>query len=107
MFGLIISDPSQNTARRAALSARLYELDLPLSGFTEDAASLFPADMPRNAFLRAASAAGGTDEPPSRPGSPARQCTAEIPVPAIIAPALPAARPEGASAGRTFTKELH
>lgn len=57
MFGLIISDPSQNTARRAALSARLYELDLPLSGCTEDAASLFPADMPRNAFLRAASAA--------------------------------------------------
>lgn len=57
MFGLIISDPSQNTARRAALSARLYALDLPLFGFTEDAASLFPADMPRNAFLRAASAA--------------------------------------------------
>lgn len=57
MFGLIISDPSQNTTRRATLSARLYALDLPLSGFTEDAASLFPADMPRNAFLRAASAA--------------------------------------------------
>lgn len=57
MFGLIISDPRKNTAQRAALSARLYALDLPLFGFTETPAALFTTDMAQHAFLRTASAA--------------------------------------------------
>lgn len=57
MFGLIVSDPSLDIARREALSALLYSLDIPLSAFTEAPAPLFPADMSRAAFLRTASAA--------------------------------------------------
>lgn len=57
MFGLIVSDPSCDTARREKLSSLLYELDLPLSAFTGKPAALFPADMSRAAFLRTASAA--------------------------------------------------
>lgn len=57
MFGLIVSDPSRSAARRETLVERLHSLDLPLSAFTEEPASLFPAEMPRAAFLRTASAA--------------------------------------------------
>lgn len=57
MFGLIVSDPQHDTARRNALSSLLYSLDIPLTGFTDAAAGLFTADMTRAAFLRTASAA--------------------------------------------------
>lgn len=57
MFGLIVSDPQHAPIRREALSALLYSLDIPLAGFTDAPAPLFPADMPRPAFLRTASAA--------------------------------------------------
>lgn len=57
MFGLIVSDPTLNPARRAELSSLLYSLDLTLSGFTAESAPLFPTDMSRAAFLRTASAA--------------------------------------------------
>lgn len=57
MFGLIASDPLHDTARREALSDLLYSLDIPLAGFTDAPAPLFPVDMPRAAFLRTASAA--------------------------------------------------
>lgn len=57
MFGLIVSDPARDAARREELTALLHTLDLPLSAFTEEPAALFPADMSRAAFLRTASAA--------------------------------------------------
>ena len=57
MFGLMISDPARDASRRAALRELLHALDLPLSAFTEAPAPLFPADTPRAAFLRTASAA--------------------------------------------------
>lgn len=57
MFGLTISDPQKDTARRTSLSALLYALDLPLAEFTERAAPLFSPCMSPNAFLRTASAA--------------------------------------------------
>jgi len=57
MFGLIVSDPNHDAARREDLSTLLHSLDIPLSAFTEGPAPLFPADMSRAAFLRAASAA--------------------------------------------------
>lgn len=57
MFGLIVSDPLHDSARREALSDLLHSLDIPLAGFTDDPAPLFPADMSRAAFLRTASAA--------------------------------------------------
>ena len=55
MFGLIVSDPSQNTARREALAARLHDLDLPLTAFNDEPAKDFPPAMPLAAFLRTAS----------------------------------------------------
>lgn len=57
MFGLIVSDPHQDAARRRALTELLYSLDIPLAGFTDAPAPLFSADMSRAAFLRTASAA--------------------------------------------------
>lgn len=57
MFGLFVSDPSHDAARRTSLSSLLHSLDIPLSAFTESPAPLFPADMSRAAFLRMASAA--------------------------------------------------
>lgn len=57
MFGLIVSDPRQDPHRRETLAARLHELDIPLSGFTQEPAPLFTPDMSRAAFLRRASAA--------------------------------------------------
>ncbi len=57
MFGLIVSDPSHDAARRDKLAALLYSLDLPLSAFTENNAPLFTAAMSRAAFLRTASCA--------------------------------------------------
>ena len=57
MFGLIVSDPSRDAARRKQAEARLDALDLPLTGFTEEASPLFPPDLPCAAFLRTASAA--------------------------------------------------
>lgn len=56
MFGLIVSDPSHDADRRRALADRLRALDLPLTGFTEEAAPLFMQAIPRAAFLRTASA---------------------------------------------------
>lgn len=56
MFGLIVSDPHQDHARREALASLLYSLDIPLTGFIVAPAPLFDADMPRAAFLRTASA---------------------------------------------------
>lgn len=56
MFGLIISDPTNDAARREALSALLYALDIPAYTFTEADAPLFSANMSRAAFLRQASA---------------------------------------------------
>lgn len=57
MFGLIVSDPTHDGARRALLAARLHDYDLPLTAFTDAPAPLFSADMSRAAFLRTASAA--------------------------------------------------
>lgn len=57
MFGLIISDPARDTARRKELEALLYALDLPAHSFTEANAPLFQPGMARAAFLRQASAA--------------------------------------------------
>lgn len=57
MFGLIVSDPACNAARRCELSALLYSLDIPLSSFTEAPATLFSESMPRATFLRTASCA--------------------------------------------------
>lgn len=57
MFGLIISDPDCNSARRSALCTLLHDLDLPFSGFTELPAPHVPSFLPRAAFLRAASTA--------------------------------------------------
>lgn len=57
MFGLIVSDPQHDAARRLALSALLRDLDIPLTDFTDKPAPLFTADMSRAAFLRTASAA--------------------------------------------------
>lgn len=53
MFGLIVTDPN-HIAARAEIAERLHSFDLPLAGFTADAAA-FPADLPRAAFLRKAS----------------------------------------------------
>ena len=55
MFGLIVSDPACNAQRRRQLRTLLHSLDLPLSAFTEEPTSLFPAELPRAAFLRRAS----------------------------------------------------
>lgn len=55
MFGLTVSDPTRDAARREPLSALLHSLDIPLSTFTEEPAPPFTADMSRAAFLRAAS----------------------------------------------------
>ena len=57
MFGLIVSDPACDTARREALSRLLHDYDLPLTGFTDAPAPRFRKDMSRAAFLRTASAA--------------------------------------------------
>lgn len=57
MFGLIVSDPCNDSIHRDALTALLHALDIPLTGFTDAPAPLFTADMPRAAFLRMASAA--------------------------------------------------
>ena len=57
MFGLIVSDPVVDAARRKALTALLHDLDLPLATFTADAAPMFPHVMRRAAFLRTASVA--------------------------------------------------
>ncbi len=57
MFGLIVSDPSRDSARRAQLEALLHSLDLPLTAFTNSPAPLFAAEMSRPEFLRTASAA--------------------------------------------------
>lgn len=56
MFGLIISDPAGILEGREALSALLYELDIPAYSFTEADAPLFDAGMSCAAFLRMASA---------------------------------------------------
>lgn len=55
MFGLTVSDPSCDAARRINLAALLHSLDLPLGGFKEEKNPLFTADMSRGAFLRTAS----------------------------------------------------
>lgn len=55
MFGLIVSDP-HIIAARAETAELLHALDIPLAGFTADAA-VFPAGLPRAAFLRRASLA--------------------------------------------------
>ena len=57
MFGLIVSDPARDTARRGQLRALLHTLDLPFSAFTEADAPRFSPDMSRAAFLRTASCA--------------------------------------------------
>lgn len=57
MFGLIVSDPSQDTACREHLRTLLHDYDLPLTGFTDVSAPMFPTGMSRAAFLRTASAA--------------------------------------------------
>lgn len=57
MFGLIVSDPSHDIARRESLLRLLHDYDLPLSGFTDAPSTLFPPGMPRAAFLRTASTA--------------------------------------------------
>lgn len=57
MFGLIVSDPARDEARRALLAARLHDYDLPMTAFTEAPAPLFTPGMSRAAFLRTASAA--------------------------------------------------
>lgn len=57
MYGLIVSDPARDEARRALLASRLHDYDLPLTGFTEAPAPLFTPGMSRAAFLRTASAA--------------------------------------------------
>lgn len=57
MLGLIVSDPQRSIARRQALSALLYSLDLPLAAFTEEDASMFSSSLSRAGFLRRASAA--------------------------------------------------
>ena len=62
MFGLIVSDPVAHPERRQQLQELLYQLDLPLSGFTTQPSALPWQD--RAAFLRAASAAL------LRPGTP-------------------------------------
>lgn len=55
MFGLTVSDPTRDAARREPLAALLHSLDLPLSAFTEEPTPPFSADMSRAAFLRTAS----------------------------------------------------
>ncbi len=57
MHGLIVSDPSRDESRRAALRQLLYDYDLPLTAFTEAPAPQFMPDLSRAAFLRTASAA--------------------------------------------------
>lgn len=57
MFGLIVSDPTHDAARREALARLLHDHDLPLSGFTDVPSQRFSLDMSRAAFLRAASIA--------------------------------------------------
>ena len=57
MFGLIVSDPAHDEARRAGLAALLRDYDLPLTAFTDAPAPLFSPAMSRAAFLRTASAA--------------------------------------------------
>ncbi len=56
MFGLIVSDPAQDAARREQLARLLHALDVPLSAFTVEDAPLFSPAMSRAAFLRRASA---------------------------------------------------
>lgn len=57
MFGLIVSDPARDAARRSDLIRLLHDYDLPLTGFTDAPAPLFTPDMPRASFLRTASVA--------------------------------------------------
>ena len=51
-FGLIVSDPSQDSALRQSISSLLSAQEIPFSGFTDAPAPLF-ADCPdtRAAFL--------------------------------------------------------
>lgn len=57
MSGLIVSDPTCSTDDREHLARLLHDHDLPLLGFTQDPAPLFPPDLTLPAFLRVASAA--------------------------------------------------
>lgn len=109
-FGLIVSDPSQDSALRQSISSLLSAQEIPFSGFTDAPAPLF-ADCPdtRAAFLfRAAYAL-------MQPGQPlpadfllrhlsgdgaAGQRHPQIHLPAIIVPAIPAPRTRDSPAGR-------
>ena len=57
MSGLIVSDPTCSADDREHLARLLHDHDLPLLGFTQDPAPLFPPDLTLPDFLRVASAA--------------------------------------------------
>lgn len=57
MFGLIVSDPTCDAARREACARLLHDYDLPLTSFTDAPAPLFTPGISCAAFLRMASAA--------------------------------------------------
>ena len=109
-FGLIVSDPSQDSALRQSISSLLSAQEIPFFGFTDASAPLF-ADCPdtRAAFLfRAAYALMQPGQPlpadlllrhlsgDAQPGKRHPQ----IHLPAIIVPAVPAPRPRDCAAGR-------
>ena len=109
-FGLIVSDPSQDSALRQSISSLLSAQEIPFSGFTDAPAPLF-ADCPdtRAAFLfRAAYALMQPGQPlpadlllrhlsgDAQPGNVIPQ----IHLPAIIVPAVPAPRTRDSPAGR-------
>lgn len=78
MPGLYIASPAPD----AALSALLHDYDLPIAAFTREPSAI-PADLPRPAFLRAASVAALLGQP--IPAKALRAyLTGESPLPANI-----------------------
>ena len=52
MFGLVLADPSQDPALRNEAAELMHRLEIPLSGFSDDASALFRDDMSQPSFLQ-------------------------------------------------------